>query len=140
MTEKRRDKRIKEENRVVIEVSPPGAPNSSLAINAFTKDISLTGARIWTDLLFPLNSKLNLTLYLSRSKQVVRIRCAVKWKKECYDGLYEIGVHFQHGIPDVLMALISHFYGKEEGIPTEVHKRRTAQARAGQASDFSKTL
>jgi len=125
MTEKRRDKRIKEENRVLIEASPPGAPNSSLTINAFTKDISLAGARIWTDRFFPLHSKLNLTLYLSRSKQVVRIRANVKWGKECYDGLYEIGVHFQQGIPEVLMALIDHFYGKEEGIPTEVNKGRT---------------
>jgi len=126
MTEKRREKRVKEENRVVIEVLPSGGRGEGLAINAFTKDISLTGARIWTDRLFPLHSKLNLTLYLPRSKQVVRIRATVKWEKECYDGLYEIGVHFQQGIPDVLMALINHFYGKEEGIPTEVNKGRTA--------------
>ena len=125
MTEKRRDKRIKEENRVVIEVFPSGGRGKGLAINAFTKDISLTGARIWTDRLFPLHSKLNLTLYLSRSKQVVRIRGTVKWEKECYDGLHEIGVHFQQGIPDVIMALINHLYGREEGIPTEINRRRT---------------
>jgi hypothetical protein len=96
-----------------------------LPINAFTKDISLSGARIWTDRLFPLDSKLNLILYLSRSKQVVRIRGTVKWEKECYDGLYEIGVHFQQVIPDVIMALINHLYGKEEAIPTEVNRGRT---------------
>ena len=125
MTEKRRDKRVKEENRVVIEVSPAGGQGDALTTNAFTKDISLTGARIWTDRLFPLHSKLNLTLYLSRSKQVVRVRGTVKWEKECDDGLYEIGVHFQQGIPDVLMALINHLYGREEGIPTEFHRGRT---------------
>jgi len=125
MTEKRRDKRIREENRVVIEVFPSRGKGEGLAINAFTKDISLTGARIWTDRLFPLHSKLNLTLYLSRSKQVVRIRGTVKWEKECYDGLHEIGVHFQQGIPDVIMALINHLYGKEEGIPTEINRGRT---------------
>jgi c-di-GMP-binding flagellar brake protein YcgR len=125
MTERRRDKRVKEENRVVIEVSPAGGRGDALPINAFTKDISLSGVRIWTDRLFPLQSKLNLTLYLSRSKQVVRIRGTVKWEKECDDGLYEIGVHFQQGIPDVLMALINHLYGREEGIPTEVNRGRT---------------
>jgi c-di-GMP-binding flagellar brake protein YcgR len=124
MTERRRDKRVKEENRVVIEVSPAGGRGDALPINAFTKDISLSGVRIWTDRLFPLQSKLNLTLYLSRSKQVVRIRGTVKWEKECDDGLYEIGVHFQQGIPDVLMALINHLYGREEGIPTEVNRGR----------------
>ena len=125
MTERRKDKRVREENRVVIEVAPSGGPDHGLAINAFTKDISLSGVRILTDRIFPLHSKLSLTLYLSRSKQVVRIRGAVKWERECDDGLYEIGVQFQQGIPDVLMALINHLYGKEEGIPTEVNRDRT---------------
>jgi len=126
MPEKRRDRRVKEENRVVIEVFPPGSRGDALPINAFTRDISLSGARIWTDRIFPLDSKLNLILYLSRSKQVVRIRGLVKWEKECYDGLYEIGVHFQPGIPNAVIALINHLYGKEEAIPTEVNKGRTA--------------
>src|SRR4030042_6776895 len=77
--EKRREKRIKEENRVAIAVSPMGERAEGESINAFTRDLSLTGARIWTDRLFPLNSRLNLTLYLSRSKQIVRIRGPVKW-------------------------------------------------------------
>ena len=124
MIEKRKDKRIKEENRVLIQACPPGAPGCSVAINAFTRDISLSGARIWTDMLFPLNSKLDLTLYLSRSRQIVQIRGTVKWEKECNDGLYEIGVRFKSGIPDVLMALINHLYGKQEAIPTEVNKGR----------------
>jgi c-di-GMP-binding flagellar brake protein YcgR len=123
--EKRRDKRIKEENRVVIEFSPSGGQTDGPGINAFTKDISLSGVRILTDRLFPLHSKLNLILYLSRSKQVVRIRGTVKWERKCDDGLYEIGVQFQQGIPDVLMALINHLYGREERIPTEVHRGRT---------------
>lgn len=126
MIERRKDKRIAEENRVVIESSPPGAPDSCLAINAFTRDLSLTGARIWTDLLFPLNSKLYLTLYLSRSRQIVRIRGTVKWEKECDGGLYEIGVQFQKGIPDTLIALVSHLYGREEAIPTEVSRGRVS--------------
>jgi len=126
MIEKRKSKRIKEENRLLIEASSPAAPDRSLAINAFTKDISLTGARIWTDLPFPLASKLNLTLYLSRSRQVIRMRATVKWGKECHNGLYEIGVRFQPGIPDTLMALITHFYGREEGIPSEVSRGKAS--------------
>ncbi|MBP1766667.1 MAG: PilZ domain [Candidatus Aminicenantes bacterium] len=124
MIEKRREKRIKEENRVAIAVSPMAERTDGESINAFTKDLSLTGARIWTDRLFPLNSRLNLTLHLSRSKQIIRIRGTVKWEKKNDDGLYEIGVQFHHGIPDVLIALIHHFYGKEEAIPTEVNRGR----------------
>jgi len=123
--ERRKDKRVKEENRVVIEVSASGSPGDGQTINAFTKDISLSGVRILTDRLFPLHTKISLILYLSRSKQVVRIHGTVKWERKNDDGLYEIGVEFQQGVPDVLMALINHLYGKEEGIPTEVNRDRT---------------
>ena len=125
MIENRKDKRVKEENRIVIEVSSSGDPGDGQAVNAFTKDISLSGVRILTDRLYPLHTRLNLVLYLSRSRQVIRIRGTVMWEKKCDEGLYEIGVQFQQGIPDVLMALINHFYGKEEKIPTEVNRNRT---------------
>jgi len=124
MKERWGDKRIEEENRVVIEISPLDGKNQGLEINAFTRDISPSGARILTERQFPLDSTLNLTFYLSRSRQIVRTPGTVKWRKHREDGLYEIGVHFHHGIPGVLMALISHLYGKEEAIPTEVLKGR----------------
>jgi hypothetical protein len=122
MSERWGDRRSKEENRVVIEVSPWGGKDRGLEINAFTKDISPGGARILTDQLFPLHSTLNLTFYLSRSRQVVRTPGTVQWGKKREDSLYEIGVRFHHGIPGVLMALIHHLYGSEEAIPTEVLK------------------
>jgi PilZ domain len=127
MTERWGDKRIKEENRVAIEVLPWGGRDQGLEINAFTKDISPGGARILTDHPFPLRSKLNLTFYLSRSRQVVRTPGTVKWGKQRDDSLYEIGVQFHHGVPGVLMALINHLYGKEEAIPTEVLKGQASR-------------
>lgn len=120
MMDKRRNKRVREEDRVVIEAFRPGGSKVDFPINAFTKDISLEGARIWTDRAFPLDSKLKLVLYLSRSKQIVRICGIVMWAKNCDEGLYEIGVQFQHEIPNVLMALIQHLYGRGRGIPTSV--------------------
>ena len=122
MIERWGDKRVKEENRVVVDVRPYGAKGEDLEINAFTKDISPRGARILTDRLFPLHSTLNLTFYLSRSRQIVRTPGTVRWEKQRKDDLYEIGVQFHHGIPGVLMALIDHLYGREEAIPTEVTK------------------
>jgi hypothetical protein len=125
MAEKRKEQRIKEENRVVIEAGPAGgAPGDGFPANAFTRDISLAGARIWTDRLYPLNTKLKLTLYLSRSRQVIRINSTVRWMKSCDDGLYEMGVQFQPGIPDALIALINHIYSKDQGIPTVVNTAR----------------
>ncbi len=124
MAEKRKDQRIKEENRVVIEAGPAAIPCESFPVNAFTRDISLTGARIWTDRLYPLNTKLKLTLYLSRSRQVVRICSTVRWMKSCDDGLFEMGVQFQPGIPDAIMALINHIYSKDQEIPTVIDGAR----------------
>jgi hypothetical protein len=122
MNERWGDKRIEEENRVVIEISPLDGKDEGLEINAFTRDISPSGARILTERQFPLDSTLNLTFYLSRSRQIVRTPGTVKWRKQREDGLYEIGVQFHHGIPGVLMVLICHLYGKEEAIPTEIMK------------------
>jgi hypothetical protein len=126
MAEKRKNRRIKEENRVVIEISPAGTQDENFAANGFTRDLSLTGARIWTDKLYPLNSKLKLTFYLARSKQIVRICSTVQWMKGSVEGLYEMGVQFKPGIPDAVMALINHIYSKDQGIPTAVDAAQTA--------------
>jgi hypothetical protein len=122
MTERWGDRRIKEENRVVIDVEPAGGQDEAPEINAFTKDISPSGARILTDKRFPLHSTLHLTLYLSRSRQIIRTRGTVRWEKARADGLHEMGVQFQHGIPNVLTALVCHLYGQDEGIPTALSK------------------
>ena len=126
MAEKRKDRRIKEENRVVIEASPFSGQGEDFPANAFTRDLSITGARIWTDKLYPLNAKLKLKLYLSRSRQVIRLCASVRWVKSCDDGLYEMGIQFRPGIPDSTMALINHIYSKELGIPTLVATDRTS--------------
>ena len=126
LADKRKDRRIKEENRVVIETSPLNGQGEAFPANAFTKDLSITGARIWTDRLYPLNAKLKLVIYLSRSRQVIRLCGVVRWMKSCEDGLYEMGVQFQPGIPDSIMALIEHIYAKELGIPTVIAAERTA--------------
>lgn len=120
MRENRKDKRLTEENRVAIEL--PGAPTSPDArvINALTKDLSLGGARIVTDRLFEVGSSLRMTLYLSKSKQITKVRADVRWVRMIEDGLYEIGVEFEHGIPTGVLVLINHLYGKGQNVPTTV--------------------
>ena len=120
MRENRKDKRITEENRVVIELpGTPASPEPRL-VNALTKDISLGGARVVTDKLFEVGSSLRMTLYLSKSKQVVKVRGDVRWNRMVDDGLYEMGVEFEHGIPTGVLVLINHLYGKGQGAPTVV--------------------
>ena len=120
MRENRKDKRIAEENRVVIELpGTPASPDPRL-VNALTKDISLGGARVVTDKLFEVGSSLRMTLYLSKSKQVVKVRGDVRWNRMVDDGLYEMGVEFDHGIPTGVLVLINHLYGKGQGAPTAI--------------------
>jgi len=112
MRENRKDKRIAEENRVVIELpgTPPG--DEPRVVNALTKDISLGGARMITDRFFEVGSSLRITLYLSKSKQIIKARGDVRWNRMVEDGIYEMGVEFEHGIPTGVLILINHLYGK----------------------------
>lgn len=120
MRENRKDKRLAEENRVAIELPGVSTSPEIRVINALTKDISLGGARIVTDRLFEVGSSLRMTLYLSKSKQVTKVRADVRWNRMIEDGLYEIGVEFEHGIPTGVLVLINHLYGKGQNVPTSV--------------------
>jgi c-di-GMP-binding flagellar brake protein YcgR len=120
MRENRKDKRIPEENRVAIEVPGPSPADEPRIVNALTKDISLGGARIVTDRLFEVGSSLRMTLFLSKSKQIVKARGDVRWNRMIEDGLYEMGVEFEHGIPTGVLVLIQHLYGKNQTVPTIV--------------------
>lgn len=120
MRDNRKDKRISEENRIAIEIPGSASATEPRVINALTKDISLGGARIVTDRLFEVGSSLRMSLYLSKSKQIVKVQADVRWNRMVEDGLYEIGVEFEHGIPTGVMVLINHLYGKGQNVPTSV--------------------
>lgn len=116
----RKERRIPEENRVQIEVPGSSARGETQIINALTHDISLGGARIVTDVFFEQGASLKITLFLTKSKQVAKVRADVRWIRSIDSGLYEMGVEFQHGIPAGVMVLISHLYGKGQNVPTSV--------------------
>lgn len=118
LRENRKDKRIAEENRVAIELPGPSPSDEPRVVNALTKDISLGGARLVTDRFFEVGTSLRMTLYLSKSKQIVKARADVRWNRMVEDGIYEMGVEFEHGIPTGVLVLINHLYGKGQGAPT----------------------
>jgi hypothetical protein len=120
MRERRRDPRGQEENRVVIEKPGPENGKNGDNINAFTRDLSLGGARIETDQSFPEGAELKMTLYLSKSWQVVKLRGRVQWVKDIDQGLFEMGIQFQHEIPGSIMSLITHLFRKPTNIPTSI--------------------
>jgi len=116
-SERRKERRVREENRVAIEVPGKWGPEGGPEINALTQDISLGGARILAmDHLFPVGAFLKMTLYLSKSRQIVKVHAKVRWARTIENGFYEMGVEFEHGIPASVMALINHLYKKDIGV------------------------
>lgn len=123
MTQRRKDSREREENKVVIEfVTSFGDSVSTTEIYALTKDISVGGARIVTDWFFPIGTYFKVNLALSKSKQVVRVDGRVRWARNLDDNddLFEVGVEFMHDIPETILALLNHIVEIEKGIPSVV--------------------
>jgi c-di-GMP-binding flagellar brake protein YcgR len=93
-------------------------------INALTQDISLGGARIlMIGEVFPVGSTVRMTLYLSKSRQIVKVQALVRWARTVEAGLYEMGVEFEHGIPASVMALINHLYKKDQNVFSSVQAK-----------------
>ncbi|MFC2168354.1 PilZ domain-containing protein [Acidobacteriota bacterium] len=110
----RRDKRFEEENKVIIEWSEHKNPEKDNKIYAFTQDISVGGAKILTDINFPIETTFVLTLSLSRSNQIVRVASNVRWVNPVYGGdLYEVGLEFIHSYPKTISCLLRHLFGRD---------------------------
>ncbi len=118
----RREKRFEEENKVVIEWENYKDPRRNDAIYAFTQDLSIEGAKILTDINFPIDTVFRITLTLSRSKQIVTIKAKVRWVKPVFDGdLFEVGMEFIHEQPPTIACLLKHLFGKD--FPTNLSEK-----------------
>lgn len=115
----RKEKRFEEENKVVIEWEKYNDPRRNHAIYAFTQNLSIEGARILTDINFPIDTVFRITLTLSRSKQIVNIKAKVIWVNPVFDGdLFEVGMEFIHEQPRTITCLLKHLFGKD--LPTNL--------------------
>ncbi len=127
LKEKRKERRILEENRVIIEVPGKWGPEGGPEVNGLTQDISLGGARIlMMDEFYPVGSYLKMTLYLSKSKQIVKVHGQVRWVRTIENSFYEMGVEFEHGIPASVMALINHLYKKDQNVPSNIQAKQAS--------------
>lgn len=122
MLNKRKEKRFKEKNKVLIQYALDSRDsNGYLGIDAKTYDISLSGVRIVTKHAFPIDTILRIQISLSKSDQVVTLDGKVKWvKKTEKKDTVEIGVEFLHEISKTVLSLIRHLYGEDVGIPSKI--------------------
>ncbi len=96
MEEKRRAPRIKDENEVAITVVSGGKNLPEEEINGnLTKDISVCGAKIQTNILLPVNTLLELDFTSKVVHQQIKILGKVKWSTVIIENeSYEVGVEF----------------------------------------------
>jgi c-di-GMP-binding flagellar brake protein YcgR len=112
--ERRRDSRISEEDKVLIELLTNGRPPADKTIiNALTKDVSPGGVRLLTNILLPVNTLLKMEIVLSRRRRVVHAMGMVRWAHSMYEEeMFEIGIEFTQISPDDKMLLLEHTYKK----------------------------
>ncbi len=121
--ENRKDKRFVERDSTRIKdmCLDPNA-SAKRGVNAFTHDISVSGARISSALDFPVGYVLRIVIDLGGADPSLEVDGEVVWTRISEDGKrFDIGVEFLHNLSDTILLLIKHFYGKDVDIPSSVY-------------------
>ncbi|HQE64921.1 MAG TPA: PilZ domain-containing protein, partial [Candidatus Saccharicenans sp.] len=106
--EKRREKRLDEENKVVLRVLAEDGQEKQ-SFYSFSRDISVGGLRIMTDSPLPVKTKLKIEIALSESKKVISGLAEVRWVKSLFeDEVYEMGLEFIDLDPQSKVFLLEH--------------------------------
>jgi len=119
--EQRKDKRFEERNTVFIKDKTRALKNlPEGGVAAHTHDISVTGAWICCPQDFPIGYIIRVFIDLDGA-DYLDVDGEVIWSRKSDDGLsFDMGVEFRHDLPDSVLALIRHFYGKKVGVPAIV--------------------
>jgi hypothetical protein len=121
--EKRKARRFKQWNKALIR-SASGEREffDSAGINAYTVDISLQGAKIQSEVSFPIGTVVRIQIDLSRSKETISVEGEVKWiARNTRDGYYEFGLEFLQLFPRAHLALLKNLFDENAGIPTRIN-------------------
>lgn len=118
----RRDKRFEEQNKVLIEDKGQALETAALgAINASTHDLSVSGAWLCCDQDFPVGYVLRIEIELEGAEKPLKVDGEVIWSRPSADGPhFDLGVEFLHNLPDTILSLLKHLYGKKGGVPSSV--------------------
>jgi hypothetical protein len=110
MYEKRRTRRLVEENEITVEIiSKDKLPLSKKITYNISKDISFTGARIQTNAFLPLDTLLKIKLMLTNPPRMVTAIGKVKWVRSLYgDESFEAGLEFVDTSLDTIKMLSDH--------------------------------
>jgi c-di-GMP-binding flagellar brake protein YcgR len=110
--QRRKDKRFKQRNRtsITLQGSEQGLRGASEA-KAFTYDLSLGGTLIQSEEAFPVGTRIQLRIVLSRTMASLSLDGEVKWvRRHASENTYEMGVEFLHDRPQSFMSLMKELY------------------------------
>ncbi len=112
--ERRKDSRVNEEDKVVIELFSEGQlPSEKKIFNALTKDISPGGVRLMTNAALPIDTRVRIEIVLSKRRKLIQATGRVCWARSIYEEeLFEMGVEFTEITPEDKMILLEHTYRK----------------------------
>jgi hypothetical protein len=119
--DRRKEKRFIEQDDVLIKDERPGQNSAADGmIYGLTRDISISGARIVSDHVFPVGCLWRMLISLRRTSELLRLDGRVVWIKKSKNAqCYHIGVEFLHNYPDTIRLLIKHLYTQGE-VPVQV--------------------
>ena len=119
MANKRKEARLVERNNVSIK--PIHSTRTPRGINAYTEDLSLGGARIYTKEFYDIGSAIKVQIELSDSQEMIVLEGVVRWLTAREGGeWFDLGIEFHHRISNSVLCLIKHLFQQESKIPVHL--------------------
>ena len=116
MDERRRAQRLEEENEITITIVSGGEkPPKEKIIYNYSKDISVSGARIQAHIFLPVDSLLRIEMTLKTLRQMIIVLGKVKWIKVIFeDESYEAGVELFNTPSEAIKKLTEYISWKQK--------------------------
>ena len=110
--DRRREARIYEEDKIVLNVVPNGGLHAfGPAMFSLTQDVSAGGFRIVSDVPIEVGTAVRVEIGLSKSRRVMSGTAKVRWLNRLFeDGLYEMGLEFVDMSPENMGIILEHVY------------------------------
>jgi hypothetical protein len=119
--QKRKDRRFKQWNKTKVwTLESPRTSTAHPAIEAFTYDLSIGGARLHAMESFEVGALLRLQVDLVRTGETLRVEGLVKWcRRDESASVFEMGVEFQHTSMATVLSLMKSLHDGRRPVPAK---------------------
>ncbi len=116
MDEKRKERRLRDDNDITVHIVPGGKrPLKEKFFYNCSKDVSMSGSRIRSHCFLPVDTHLMIEMKLKTLQQMITVLGKVKWTKVIFgDESFEEGVEFFNTPRDEIKILASYISLKQK--------------------------